>query len=130
MALSEEDMQGTIQHTIDSFFENNTLAYTFLKSEETNEEHEARMRQEVTLIIDTSLVVRACTIDSPRQQASIWVEQHVTEKTDCGSKDSDMDLIWFLQFTPDGTKISQIIEFVDSLSAAEIIDSMTSKTAI
>ncbi|KAI6080605.1 hypothetical protein F4821DRAFT_251121 [Hypoxylon rubiginosum] len=145
------DFRKVLQNTINSFIENNTLAVkkkdtslfsailtedciriyrplSFIqrypqvfKTEITNADYEAQMKMELQTMQDVSQKVTRTVIDTVERKATLWTEQTVF--TVNGSKNV-VEVIWDLNFSEDGTRVSQIMEFVDTYESTKVLEQM------
>ncbi|KAH8158718.1 hypothetical protein CIB48_g9521 [Xylaria polymorpha] len=152
-----DDFRSILQRTIDTFLENNMLAIKnkdtsllsivlsedcvrtyrplslirrypkFFKPQLKNIEYEAQMKIEMQAMREVSQKITRTIIDTAQRRASIHSEQTVL--TVDGHSEDTVEVIWDLDFTEDGTKISHIFEIVDTYEATRIIEEMLSKAA-
>lgn len=143
------DMRATLQQTIETFLENNTQGVKtkdasrfsavlsddcvrlyrpfsfinrypqFFKKEITNADYEAQMAVELQTFNDVRQEVTRTTIDAVQRIATLWTTQHVTMID--GTKRT-VEVIWDLTFTEDGSRVSQIIEFVDTFESTNMLE--------
>ncbi|KAI3340689.1 hypothetical protein F4824DRAFT_451875 [Ustulina deusta] len=142
------DLRATIQKTIDAFIENNTQAVKqkdtsllsailakdcirmyrplsfiqrypqFFKPQITNADYEAQMQHELQTMQDVTQNVTRTVIDTTERKATLWVETTVVT-TD---SQSTVEVIFDLNFTDDGTQVSQVIEFVDTFESTKVLE--------
>ncbi|KAF3001566.1 hypothetical protein E8E14_000355 [Neopestalotiopsis sp. 37M] len=145
------DFRATLQKTIDAFIENNTNGVKtkdaslfsailaddcvreyrpfsfinrypqFFKKKISNADYEAQMKLELQSFEDTYQEVTKTTIDAHQRTATIWTTQHITMID--GTKRT-VEMIWDLTFTEDGTRVSQILEFVDTFESTKMLEQM------
>ncbi|KAM0816005.1 putative SnoaL-like domain-containing protein [Seiridium cardinale] len=148
------DFRAILQKTADIFVENNTLAvkrrdaslfsailtddcvriyrplsfleryHQFFKKEITNADYEAHMGIELQTMQEVSQKVTRSSIDTTQRRATLWTEQTITT-TDQSKK--VVEMIWDLEFTEDGTRVKQILEFVDSYESSQLLEEMLTK---
>ncbi|KAI1390888.1 uncharacterized protein F4822DRAFT_394741 [Hypoxylon trugodes] len=151
------DLRAVLQKTIDAFVENNTLAVKkkdsslfsavladdcvriyrprsfverypqFFKAQITNADYEAQMKIELQTMQDVSQKITRTVIDTTERRAVIWSEQTIT--TPSGAQ-NQVELLWDLSFTEDGTRVTQIQEFVDTFEATKLLEQMLSKAGV
>ncbi|KAI0106230.1 hypothetical protein GGR51DRAFT_518309 [Nemania sp. FL0031] len=152
------DLRSVLQGTIDTFLENNMLAVKrkdislfsavlsedcvriyrplslirrypqFFKPEIKNADYEAQMEIELQSMKDVSQKITRTVIDTTQRRATICSEQTVT--TGDGELKNTIEVIWDLDFTENGTRISRILVFVDTYESTRVIEEMLSKAAI
>ncbi|KAI0449314.1 hypothetical protein F5B21DRAFT_494637 [Xylaria acuta] len=150
-----DDFRSVLQRTIDTFLENNMLALKnkdislfsialsedcvrmyrplslirrypqFFKPELKNADYEAQMKIEMQTMREVSQKITRTVIDTAQRRASIHSEQTVV--TFDGHSENIVEVIWDLDFTEDGTKISRVLEIVDTYESTRIIEEMLSK---
>ncbi|KAI0447039.1 hypothetical protein F4803DRAFT_393893 [Xylaria telfairii] len=76
---------------------------------------------------EVSQKITRTVIDTTQRRASIHSEQTVL--TVDGHSENTVEVIWDLNFTEDGTRISHIFEIVDTYEATRVIEEMLSKAA-
>ncbi|ETS87128.1 hypothetical protein PFICI_00956 [Pestalotiopsis fici W106-1] len=143
------NLRETIENTIKTFGENNTLGVKtkdtslfssvlaencirqyrpfafinrypqFFKKEITNADYEAQMKVELQTMQEVVQDLTKTSIDEVQRTATIWTTQNVT--TVDGTKRT-VEVIWDLTFTEDGTRISQILEFVDTFESTKMLE--------
>ncbi|KAI1499877.1 hypothetical protein F5X99DRAFT_388506 [Biscogniauxia marginata] len=148
-----DDFRAVLQETANAFVENNTLAVKqkdtsifsailaedciriyrplsfiqrypqFFKPHITNADYEAQMNIELQTMKDLSQKVTRTVIDTAQRRATIWTEQTIT--TPDQSK-SSVEVIWDLDFTEDGKRVKQILEFVDTFESTKMLEQMLS----
>ncbi|KAI1494406.1 hypothetical protein F5X96DRAFT_617785 [Biscogniauxia mediterranea] len=148
-----DDFRAVLQQTTNAFLENNTLAVKnkdvslfsailtedcirmyrplsfiqrypqFFKPQITNADYEAQMQVELQTMKDVSQKVTRTVIDTAQRRATIWTEQTIT--TPDQSK-STVEVIWDLDFTEDGKRVRQILEFVDTFESTKMLEQMLS----
>lgn len=151
------DIRSTIQQTINSFVENNTLAVKkkdtsllsvalsedcirmyrplsilrrypqFFKAELKNADFEAQMKIELLTMEDASQNVTRTVIDADERKATIWSEQTVV--TNNGQSVNTIEVVFDFDFTEDGTKITRIMEFIDTYESTKVIEEILSNAA-
>ncbi|KAI1125304.1 hypothetical protein F5Y10DRAFT_11438 [Nemania abortiva] len=149
------DIRPVIQKTIDTFVENNTLAVKkkdttllssvladgcirmyrplsfirqypqFFKPQITNAEYEAQMKSELLTIQDAAQNVTRTVIDTTQRAATLWVEKTVYT----AASSSTVEVVYDLSFTEDGSKISQVVEFVDTSESIKVLEQILSRMA-
>ncbi|KAJ2997813.1 hypothetical protein NUW58_g523 [Xylaria curta] len=97
----------------------------FFKPELSNADFETRMKMELQTMQDVSQKVTRTVIDTTQRRASISSELTIITGDDQPRK--TVEVIWDLDFTEDGTRISRIFEFVDTYEATAVIEEMLSK---
>ncbi|KAI0911116.1 hypothetical protein F4823DRAFT_328514 [Ustulina deusta] len=142
------DLRATIQKTIDAFIENNTQAVKqkdtsllsailakdcirmyrplsfiqrypqFFKPQITNADYEAQMQHELQTMQDVTQNVTRTVIDTTERKATLWVETTVVTT----HSQSTVEVIFDLNFTDDGTQVSQVIEFVDTFESTKVLE--------
>ncbi|GAP82528.1 hypothetical protein SAMD00023353_0100750 [Rosellinia necatrix] len=152
-----DDLRATLQRTINTFLENNMLAVKgkdvslfsvalseecvrmyrphsvvrrypqFFKSELRNADYEAQMKIELLSMRDVSQNITRTVIDTAQRRATLWSEQTVI--TGDGETKNTIEVVFDLDFTEDGTKISRILEFIDTYESTRVIEEMLSKAA-
>ncbi|KAI5925348.1 hypothetical protein F4810DRAFT_708734 [Camillea tinctor] len=122
-----DDFRATLERTANAFLKNNTLAvkqkdvslFSAILSEDC-----IRIYRPLSFIQKTypkeSLEP---VIDTTQRRATIWTEQTITTLDE--SK-STVELIWDLDFTEDGKRVSQILEFVDTAESIKVLEQMLS----
>ncbi|KAI1471948.1 uncharacterized protein F4812DRAFT_456051 [Daldinia caldariorum] len=146
-----DDIRQVLQKTIDTFLANNDLGVKnkdpslfsavltedcvrtyrptsfveryarFFKPRLTNADYEAQMRVELLTMEAVSHTATRTTIDTARRQATLWTEQTVSTTDGAVTK---IELIFDLSFSEDGTRVSQILVFVDTYEASKILEKM------
>lgn len=115
----------------------------FFKSQVTNAEYEAQMKMELHTMVDVEQNVTRTVIDAHQRVANVWIEKTVHTVDGSTSsvevifrphwivKFSDVNrleqVIYDLEFTPDGKMISRYIEFVDTYESVKVLEQMLSK---
>ncbi|KAI0489834.1 hypothetical protein F4859DRAFT_462545 [Xylaria cf. heliscus] len=152
-----DDLRSVLQKTIDTFLENNMLAVEkndtslfsialaedcvrmyrplsiiqrypqFFQREYKNAEYEARMKFELQTMREVSQNITRTVIDTAQRRASIHSEQIIVTADDPSK--NVVEVIWDLDFTEDGTRISRIFETVDTYESTRFIEEMLSKAA-
>ncbi|KAI1804580.1 hypothetical protein F4811DRAFT_275065 [Daldinia bambusicola] len=145
------DLRAVIQKTIDRFLANNDLGVKnrdpsifsavltddclrvyrpasfvarypqFFKAQISNADYEAQMRVELATMRAVSQTVSRTTIDPAQRRATLWTEQAVTTADGAVTR---VELIWDLTFSEDGTRVAQILEFVDTYEATKVLEKM------
>ncbi|KAI8960591.1 hypothetical protein F5Y11DRAFT_261876 [Daldinia sp. FL1419] len=148
------EFRQVLQETANAFVENNTLAVKkrdvslfsailtedcvrmyrplsfiqrypqFFKAEITNADYEAQMGVELQTMTDVSQMITRTVIDTAERRATLWSEQTVHTADGTTSK---VEVIWGLSFSEDGTRVSQIVEFVDTYEATMVLEQMLAK---
>lgn len=149
-----DNFRAVLQKTADAFVENNTLgvknkdtslfsailtedcvrmyrplSFTerypqFFKTHITNADYEAQMKMELQTMHEVSQKVTRTVIDSTERRATIWTEQTITTPDKSQRK---VEVIWDLDFTEDGSKVSRIMEFVDTYESTKMLEQMLSQ---
>jgi hypothetical protein len=149
------DLRSVLQGTIDAFLENNMLAVKwkdtsllsavlsedcvrmyrplsflrrypqFFKAEISNADYEAQMEIELQTMREVAQNITRTVIDATQRRASIWTEQTVV--TGDGQSKNVVEVVWDLDFTEDGTRISQILEFIDTYESTKVIEEILRK---
>ncbi|KAH8164422.1 hypothetical protein CIB48_g3853 [Xylaria polymorpha] len=149
------DLRPVIQKTVDIFVENNTLAVKkkdttllssvlaedcirmyrplsfiqkypqFFKPSITNADYEAQMKAELLTIQDASQNVTRTVIDTTQRAATLWIEKTVHT----AASSSTVEVVYDLTFTEDGTRISQVVEFVDTSESIKVLEQILSQMA-
>ncbi|KAI1330890.1 hypothetical protein F5Y16DRAFT_318959 [Xylariaceae sp. FL0255] len=149
------DLRSVIQATINSFVENNTQAVKqrdekllsaslaencirmyrplsfaqrypqFFKPQLSNADYEAQMGHELQTMQDVSQNVTRTVIDTVGLKASIGIEKTVFTS----SAKTTVEVIMDLDFTQDGTQITQVMEFVDTYQSTKVLEEMLSNMA-
>ncbi|OTB02043.1 hypothetical protein M426DRAFT_25056 [Hypoxylon sp. CI-4A] len=96
-------------------------AYPFIKGAETNAEYKARMTPEIALMEETRAKILESAVDPANRTASARAE-HWTKIAN--REPTTLEICWFLDFTDDGTKISRVVEFIDTAVATRMIEDM------
>ncbi|KAI1364389.1 hypothetical protein F5Y08DRAFT_307056 [Xylaria arbuscula] len=142
------DIRANIQSTINAFIENNTQAVKqrdtsllsvilakdcirqyrplsfinrypqFFKPQLTNADYEAQMQQELHTMKDVEQKVTRTVIDSVERKATLWVETTLWSP----ESKSTVEVIFDLNFTEDGTQVSQVTEFVDTYESSKFLE--------
>jgi hypothetical protein len=149
MATSADNLRATMEATMIGFIDSHTAAvkhkdqaalssyltadctrhlrpatfpatYNFIKAVETNAEYEARMTQEMAAMDDTRATILTSTIDTVARKGSV----HSEHWTKIGATEFTMEICWFLDFSADGTRVCKIVEFVDTLTSAKMVEQM------
>lgn len=145
------DFRAVLQKTVNAFVDNNTQAVKkkdpslfsailtedcvrtyrpqsfvnrypqFFKPQITNDDYEAQMKVELQTMKDVSQKITRTVIDTTERAAVIWTEQTITIPD--GSKKS-VEVIWDLSFTEDGSRVSRILEFVDTYESTKVLEHM------
>ncbi|KAI0535659.1 hypothetical protein GGR58DRAFT_478309 [Xylaria digitata] len=145
--------RATIQKTIDAFIENNTQAVKqkdtsllsailakdcvrmyrplsfirrypqFFKPEISNADYEAQMTHELQTMQDVTQNVTRTVIDTVERKATLWVETTVVTT----NGQSTVEVIFDLNFTDDGTQVSQVTEFVDTFESTKVLEQILSQ---
>ncbi|KAI1480602.1 hypothetical protein F4774DRAFT_77066 [Daldinia eschscholtzii] len=148
------DFREVLQKTINAFVENNTLGVKnkdvtlfsailtddcirmyrplsfiqrypqFFKTQITNADYEAQMQVELQTMKDVSQKISRTVIDTVERRATLWSEQTVTTADGSISK---VEVIWDLNFSEDGSRVSQIMEFVDTYESTKVLEQMLAK---
>ncbi|XXH00554.1 hypothetical protein Hte_006902 [Hypoxylon texense] len=148
------EFREVLQKTAKAFVENNTLAVQkkdtslfsailtedcirmyrplsfiqrypqFFKAQITNADYEAQMKIELQTMRDVSQKITRTVIDTAERRATLWSEQTVF--TADGSK-SVVEVIWDLNFSDDGTRVSQIMEFVDTYESTKVLEQILAR---
>ncbi|KAI0854036.1 hypothetical protein F5Y00DRAFT_65265 [Daldinia vernicosa] len=148
------DFRAVLQKTANAFVENNTLAVKkrdtslfsailtedcirvyrplsfiqrypqFFKAQITNADYEAQMQVELQTMKDVSQKITRTVIDATERRATLWSEQTILTANGSTSK---VEVIWDLDFSEDGTRVSQITEFVDTYEATKVLEQMLVK---
>ncbi|KAI1656540.1 hypothetical protein F4813DRAFT_128320 [Daldinia decipiens] len=148
------DFRQVLQKTANAFVENNTLAVKtrdtslfsailtedcirmyrplsfiqrysqFFKAQITNADYEAQMQVELQTMKDVSQKITRIVIDTTERRATLWSEQTILTADGSTSK---VEVIWDLNFSEDGTRVSQIMEFVDTYEATRVLEQMLAK---
>ncbi|KAI0169609.1 hypothetical protein GGR52DRAFT_573671 [Hypoxylon sp. FL1284] len=149
------DFRAVLQNTINTFLSNNALAVKkrdvtlftaimtedckriyrplsfvqrypqFFKDESTNSDYQAQMKIELQTMADVTEKVNRTVIDTVERKATVWTEQ--TVYTVNGSK-NPVEVIFDLDFSEDGTRISQILLFVDTYESTKVLEQMLAKS--
>ncbi|KAI0804332.1 hypothetical protein GGR55DRAFT_658091 [Xylaria sp. FL0064] len=149
------DLRATIQKTINAFIENNTQAVKqkdtsllskalakdcvrmyrpvsfiqrypqFFKPQISNADYEAQMQHELQTMQDVAQNVTRTVIDATERKATLWVETTVT--TTNGK--NTVEVIFDLNFTDDGTQVSQVMEFVDTWESTKVLEQILAQMA-
>ncbi|KAI1397737.1 hypothetical protein F4819DRAFT_470962 [Hypoxylon fuscum] len=77
------------------------------------------MEIELQTMQDVSEKVTRMVIDTTERRATLWTEQTLSMAD--GSKNVH-EMIWDLNFSEDGTRITQILEFVDTHEATKVLE--------
>lgn len=148
------EIRAVLQKTVDAFVNNNTQAVKkkdhalfsealaedcvrlyrplsfvnrypqFFKKEITNAEYEAQMKVELLTMQDVAQNVTKTVIDAEQRRATLWVEKTVF--TVDGGK-SVVEVVIDLGFTGDGTKVVEIVEFVDTFESTKVLEQILSR---
>ncbi|KAI0595010.1 hypothetical protein F4775DRAFT_570975 [Biscogniauxia sp. FL1348] len=148
-----DDFRAVLQETTNAFVENNTLAVKkkdaslfsailsddcirmyrplsfvqrypqFFKPQITNADYEAQMKVELQTMKDVSQKVTRTVIDTAQRRATIWTEQTITAPD---QSKSSVEVIWDLDFTEDGKRVRQILEFVDTFESTKMLEQILS----
>jgi hypothetical protein len=148
------DFRATLQKTIDTFLANNVqavkskdtslyssvlaeecirmyrpLTYVtrfsqFFKPQLTNAEFEEQMKLEFQVMTDISSNVNRTVIDTTQRAAVVWVEQEVTT---VNGGTNTVEVVLDLSFNEEGTRIVQILEYVDTYESSKMLELMLSK---
>ncbi len=148
-----DDFRAVLQETTNAFVENNTLAVKqkdaslfsailtedcirmyrplsfiqrypqFFKPQIANADYEAQMKIELQTMKDVSQKVTRTVIDTAQRRATIWSEQTITTPD---QSTSSVEVIWDLDFTEDGKRVKQILEFVDTFESTKMLEQMLS----
>ncbi|OTB14747.1 hypothetical protein K445DRAFT_318642 [Daldinia sp. EC12] len=148
------DFREVLQKTINAFVENNTLGVKnkdvtlfsailtddcirmyrplsfiqrypqFFKTQITNADYEAQMQVELQTMKDVSQKISRTVIDTVERRAALWGELTVTTADGSISK---VEVIWDLNFSEDGTRVSQIMEFVDTYESTKVLEQILAK---
>ncbi|KAI1105756.1 hypothetical protein F4804DRAFT_303433 [Jackrogersella minutella] len=103
---------------------NFVTAYPFIKAVETNADYEARMAPELALMEDTHHKVLNYVVDPVRRTASAYSE-HWTKLAN--QEPTSIEICWYVDFTEDGSKISRIVEFIDTAAATRMVEELMNK---
>ncbi|KAI8956181.1 hypothetical protein F4801DRAFT_525714 [Xylaria longipes] len=152
-----DDFRSVLQRTIDTFLENNMIAVKtkdtslfsialsedcvrmyrplslvkrypqFFKFQLSNADYEAQMKIELQTMREVSQNITRTVIDTTQRRASIHTEQTIF--TFDGHSENTVEVIWDLDFTEDGTRISRVFEIVDTYECTRIVEEMLSKVA-
>ncbi|KAI0517202.1 hypothetical protein F5B22DRAFT_133667 [Xylaria bambusicola] len=147
------DLRATIQNTINAFIENNTQAVKqkntsllsvalakdcirqyrplsfikrypqFFKEQISNADYEAQMQHELHTMKDVAQNVTRTVIDTVERKATLWVETTVWTP----ESQSTVEVIFDLNFTEDGTQVSQVTEFVDTYESTKVLEQILEK---
>lgn len=147
------DIRANIQSTINAFIENNTQAVKqrdtsllsailakdcirqyrplsfikrypqFFKPQITNADYEAQMQGELHTMKDVAQNVTRTVIDSVERKATLWVETTIWTP----ESQSTVEVIFDLNFTEDGTRVSQVTEFVDTYESTKLLEQILEK---
>jgi hypothetical protein len=153
-AMSE--LRPILQKTIDAFVNNNTQAVKkkdhalfsealaekcirlyrplsfvnrypeFFKKEITNAEYESQMKVELLTMQDVAQDVTRTVIDTEQRRATLLIEKTVF--TVDGGKHT-VEVVLDLGFTEDGTKVTEIVEFVDTFESTKVLEQILSRAA-
>ncbi|XXH00563.1 hypothetical protein Hte_006911 [Hypoxylon texense] len=82
------------------------------------------MKAELQTMQDVSQKVTRMVIDTTERRATLWTEQ--TLPLADGSKNFN-EMIWDLDFSEDGTRVSQVLEYVDTYKATQVLQQMLAK---
>ena len=96
-------------------------AHSFMKAVETNAEYEARMMPEFGTMEETRVKILESVIDPVNRKASARAE-HWTKIVN--NEPTTLEVCWWLDFTDDGTKVSRVVEFIDTAVATQMIADM------
>ncbi|KAK8103053.1 hypothetical protein PG984_016199 [Apiospora sp. TS-2023a] len=116
----------------------------FLRPRLTNAEYEAQMAVELQGVAGLRQTITRVVVDAPARRAVVWVEATVTAAAAAadtaatgdgggdGGEEEDKDktpveVVFDLDFTADGTRVSQILEFVDTLESTRVLEHMLAK---
>ncbi|KAI4864618.1 hypothetical protein F4820DRAFT_422895 [Hypoxylon rubiginosum] len=151
------EFREVLQKTAKAFVENNTLAVQkkdpslfsailtedcirmyrplsfirrypqFFKTHITNADYEAQMKVELQTMRDVSQKVTRTVIDTVERRATLWTEQTVFT---ANGSESVVEVIWDLNFSEDGTRVSQIMEFVDTYESTKVLEQMLAKAGM
>ncbi|KAM7190977.1 hypothetical protein V8F20_009515 [Naviculisporaceae sp. PSN 640] len=154
--MADSSFRDTLQKTATAFVENNTQAVKqkdpslfsailtedcirsyrpmsfvnrypqFFKRQITNADYEAQMQVELQTMKDVTQNVTRTIIDTKERAAVIWTEQ-VIRMPDGSTK--SVEVIWDLSFTEDGTRVKQILEFVDTWESTRVLETMLANAA-
>ncbi|KAI0409842.1 hypothetical protein F4802DRAFT_542272 [Xylaria palmicola] len=147
------DLRPIIQETIDAFVENNTLAVKlkdttllssvlsehcirmyrpfsfiqqypqFFKPRITNADYEAQIKAELLTMRDVSQNVTRTVIDTTQRAATLWIENTIHT----AASSSTVEVVYDLSFTEDGSRITQVVEFVDTSESIKVLEQMLSQ---
>ncbi|KAF3071244.1 hypothetical protein GL218_00617 [Daldinia childiae] len=145
------NFREVLQKTANAFVENNTLAVKrmdtsllsailtedcirmyrplsfiqrypqFFKAQITNADYEAQMKVELQTMKEVSQKITRTVIDTTERRATLWSEQTILTANGSTSK---VEVIWDLNFSEDGTRVSQVMEFVDTYEATKVLEQM------
>ncbi|CAG9982016.1 unnamed protein product [Clonostachys byssicola] len=145
------EFRAILQKTIDSFVENNTQAVKkqdvallsailtddcvrkyhprsfvkrysqFLKPQLTNAEYEAQMKNELGTMKDVQQKITNTVIDTEARTAVLFSEQTITT---ANGGTSVVEVLWGLTFTEDGSRVAQVLEYVDSQVIEQMLSNM------
>lgn len=151
------DFRAVLQKTIDAFVANNTQAVKtknlslfsevlaqdcvrmyrplsfvkrypqFFKAEITNDDYEAQMKIELQTMKDVSQKTTRTIIDTTERTAVIWSEQTVST---FGGDTNVVEVILDLSFTEDGTRITQIMQYVDTYESTKLLEQILSNAGV
>jgi hypothetical protein len=150
------DFRAILHNTVDTFIANNTQAVKtkdyslfsavlaegcvrlyrplsfinrysqFFKSEITNADYEAQMKIELQVMKDVSQNITRVIIDTEQRAAVIWSEQTVFT---VDGKKNVVEVVWDLSFSEDGSRVAQIMEYVDTHESGKVLEEMLSRAA-
>jgi len=90
------------------------------------EHYEAQYAKEIHVFSIRGYDIRNLTVDVPSRKCAAWT---IYKGDISDGSDLEMQITWFLDFNEDGTKITHIVEFVDSAYTIEFHKKITSLIA-
>ncbi|KAJ7323040.1 hypothetical protein DFH08DRAFT_888609 [Mycena albidolilacea] len=92
----------------------------------TNEAYEQHMKPEVAIMEHATYEILFTAVDSQKRKSVARVAHH----TKLRGKDAvRLEIVWFLDWNEDGSKVKKIAEFVDTAESIKIAQSMKESVA-
>ncbi|KAI2467256.1 hypothetical protein F4781DRAFT_402645 [Annulohypoxylon bovei var. microspora] len=96
--------------------------YPFVGGVKTTAEQKEHMGREMVIMEESRSKILDSAIDTVARKGTARVE-HWMKYT--GSEPSSMEICWFVNFTDDGKKVSQVVKFIDTAEGAKVIEEMS-----
>jgi hypothetical protein len=99
----------------------------FFKPQITNADYEAQMQVELQTTKDVSQNATRIVIDTTERKASVWIEKTVFT---VNNTESVVEVILCLDFREYGSRMSQIMEFVDTFESTKALEQILNNNEV